>query len=149
MVLRLYTAGCNWSNKCAHLFKLLKIIYNNHSNIFEKILGYIFPILALIQGSSSATLPKKFAPFWPQKFQFQLGNPMTIAVSSDSLLGTTKGPPESPAQIPFPTFPIKKTLILWLNYLKIIIIVIPLKEANSITAPVVILVQELPWTLSE
>lgn len=30
---------------------------------------------------------------------------MTTAVSSDWLLGTTKGPPESPAHAPFPSDP--------------------------------------------
>ena len=30
---------------------------------------------------------------------------MTTAVSSDWLLGTTKGPPESPAHVPFPSDP--------------------------------------------
>ena len=33
----------------------------------------------------------------------KLETPMTTAVLSDLLLGTTKGPPESPSQIPFPS----------------------------------------------
>ena len=36
---------------------------------------------------------------------------MTTAVSSDWLLGTTKGPPESPAHVPFPSDPPAQSLV--------------------------------------
>ena len=59
-------------------------------------------MLSFIHFSSGITGEKIEWP--PQVVVVKLATPIRIAVSSeDMLLGTTKGPPESPAQIPFPS----------------------------------------------
>ena len=62
-------------------------------------------MLALIHFSieeeaTEAKTDRRQSPF--RSAVTMLETPMTIAVSSDLLLGTTKGPPESPLQVPFP-----------------------------------------------
>jgi hypothetical protein len=61
----------------------------------------------LIQSSSAETLEKtdNSQSLVISLVVTPLEIPMTTAVSSDWLLGTTKGPPESPAHTPFPSHP--------------------------------------------
>ena len=43
---------------------------------------------------------------------------MTTAVLSDLLLGTTKGPPESPLQAAFPSSPAQRYILVFLKHLE-------------------------------
>ena len=62
-------------------------------------------MLSLIHFSSEVTGAKTDMPSHGESLYPKLTTPMTIAVSSENmLLGTTKGPPESPLQVPFPPF---------------------------------------------